>query len=128
MDGKLFDDGKKKKKKREYPPDPIWECVVKIWYPSGVAEPFRKQINRFVNALKDFGATPETIHRAASCYKKKYPTMTFSLQAVVKLWDVVSEPEKPTITPGIDLEHMSPRDREKLLAWREWSKKRGTSG
>ena len=127
MDGKLFDDGKKRKK-REYPPDPIWDVVVKIWYPSGVAEPFRKQVNRFVQSLKDYGATPETIHMAASCYKKKYPTMSFTLMAVVKLWDVVSEPEKPTRTPGVDLEHESPRVRKQYEAWRAWSNKRGLSG
>ena len=108
-------------------PTRFWDCVVKIWYPSGVAEPFRKQVNRFVQSLKDYGATPETIHRAAKCYKKKYPTMAFTLMAVVKHWDELTEPEKPTITPGIDLEHMSPRDRQKLEAWRTWAKKRGLS-
>jgi hypothetical protein len=115
----LFEDGKKKRKTREYPPDPIWDCVVKIWYPSGVAEPFRKQVNRFVQSLKDYGATPEEIHRAAKCYKKKYPTMAFTLQAVVKHWDQLREPPipKPRRNEGIENEA---DDHQYQRAMKQW--------
>ena len=122
MDGKLFDDSKKKRKKREYPPDPIWDCVVKIWYPSGVPRLLRKKVNAAVSDLKRLGATPESLRAKVTQYRKAWPKMACTPLSIVAHWDGLKgeRPPKPTLTLGADWENQSPEVRRQYEAWKNW--------
>lgn len=116
----LPDENSSNIKKNSRPRCEIWDCVESIWYRSGVPEPYRKQVNRFVAALKKLGATPESIRRAANAYKIRFPKLLFTLAATVKYWDQLAEPEKPSLQPGIPMENQSPETLRRYREWKEW--------
>ena len=68
-------------------PDAIWETVVQIWFPSGVAPSDQKRIGKIVRDLKAKGATPDEILTRLDRYRRQWPAAADTPEAVVKHWD-----------------------------------------
>lgn len=116
----LFKDDKRQKKRREYPTDPIWECVVKQFYPSSVPEMMRKKVNVAVADLKKLGATPESIRAKIVRYRTEWPSMACTVFSLVKHWDAFAPP-CPTLTFGIALEDQSSSVKKQYAEWKAWN-------
>lgn len=72
-------------------PDPIWDAVAALFFPSGVAKLEYKRVGRIVSILKDKHATPDDIRRRYRLYHDKWPTMACTPEALVKHWDTFPE-------------------------------------
>ena len=117
MDG-LF--GEPIKKASRKAPDPIWDCVVKQFYPSNVPEMMRKKVNAAVADLKRLGATPESIRAKIVRYRTEWPGIACTVFALVKNWDAFAPP-CPTLSQGIALEDQSPSVRKQYAEWKAWN-------
>ena len=83
-------------------PDPIWDTVAELWYPSGVPKSQTNAVGRIVSDLKSLGATRQTLlerrSRMIAAWTPKGVECT--ARALVNHWDRFSkdtptEPECP---------------------------------
>lgn len=66
---------------------PIWDAVVSIWHPSGVATNETEELSEIVAGYGTKGATPATIRERADTYRAKWPKIACTAKAVLKNWD-----------------------------------------
>lgn len=91
-----------KRPPRSRSPDPVWDVIVELWYPDGVAPGQKTHVGKLVRDFKFF--LPEhqdpagEIRRRHRIYGEMYPTMSNTAEAVSKQWGRIGE-HKPYIDP-----------------------------
>ena len=76
------------KKKRQ--PDPVWDTVVALWFPSG-ATGREKRIGKLVRQFKGVGATETLLRERHAMYKKHWPGIDCTPDALFKHWDQIKD-------------------------------------
>ncbi len=77
--------GKESAERKPKPRDPIWDCVVGVWFPGDIT-PLTTRIGKLVRDFKGYNASPDEIHRRLGNYRKRWPDMTATPEALVKHW------------------------------------------
>ncbi len=76
------------KKKRQ--PDPVWDTVVALWFPSG-ATGREKRIGKLVRQFKGVGATEASLRSRHAMYLKHWPGIDCTPDALFKHWDQIKD-------------------------------------
>lgn len=85
------------KKTRE--PDPIWDAVVALFKINPVTKSERTRVGRIVADLKLKNATPAEIGVRIGRYRKVWPTVSCTMEALVKHWDAFAVDPPPQVKP-----------------------------
>ncbi len=80
-------DPPKKPSKRK--PEPLWDIVVELFFPSGVAESERTRIGKVVRNLKTKNATPEQVRGRYKAAAKQWEGSAFGPEGLVNQWDTL---------------------------------------
>ena len=83
--------------KKPRKPDPIWDVVAELWYPSGVPPSEKTSVGKVVADLKAIGATPEEIRTRKARHLEEWPTLTCTPRSLVKHWDQFAEPARKVV-------------------------------
>lgn len=84
----------KKSAKKKRQPDPIWDTVVALWFPSGVTGQ-ETRVGLATKRFKGVGATPATLKARHAAYKEHWPGIDCTPEALFKHWDQVGGTQKP---------------------------------
>ena len=75
------------KTKKSKAPNPLWDVLAELFYPSGVAPGQRKHVGALVRDFKAKNATPEEIQKRADRYRRAWPDMSCTANALLEHWD-----------------------------------------
>lgn len=76
-----------KSEKKPRPPNPLWGALAEVFYLSGVAPGQRKHLGTLVRDFKAKGATAAEIELRVGRYKRKWPEMSCTPNALLNHWD-----------------------------------------
>lgn len=92
-------------KKSPRKPDPIWDCLCDIFGLNPVTKSEQSRIGKIVRDLKLKSATIETMKTTVSNYKREWPGVTITPNALLRHWDQfkpkIRTRNKPTILPEV---------------------------
>jgi hypothetical protein len=73
----------------ERPRNEVWDCVIETFKFNPVTKNELSRIGKVVADLKEKGATPERIQKVYAHYKRKWPEIDCTPEALVKHWDMM---------------------------------------
>jgi hypothetical protein len=99
------------------PRNPVWDALV-----DGLGQPQTKsergRFNRAVKELEDIEATPEDIAQRCSVYRRRWPNITLTPQALTSNWTNLEQPKLVAVAPVeevVDLPEISEVERRANL-------------
>lgn len=96
----------KRKASKPRPPNPLWDALQAVFYPSGIAPGQEKHVGALVRDFKAKGATPDEIRKRADRYKKAWPDYACTPNALLEHWDEFApktrNPLMPEPVKGVD--------------------------
>lgn len=70
----------------------LFDLVEKLWFGGRVAQPHRSRAGKIVRDLKALEATPDDVETRVGRYKRQWPKMVCTPEAIVKHWHTLSQP------------------------------------
>lgn len=85
------------------PTDPLWEALVaELGEPATKSE--RGRFNAALKELREIQATPDDVRRRCRAYRRQWPNVTLTPQALVSNWTRFAPPPAPTTSVEEDLD------------------------
>lgn len=109
--------------------DPIWEAVAQLWFGGNVTRPHRSRCGKIVRDLHDLEATAEELHRRYANYRREWPDIECTPEALVKHWCRFAK-QHQAAAPRLEVQNPQyemPSEEERLMgqrAFRAWKEQK----